>query len=335
MVIIQLYKNFVEYGGAEKVAIEIHKGFKQAGCKSFLMGSNPFQKNNSKYNVNKSEYIKFNLLHIFKLKNATIFSHHRKNTTILYFLNIILRLNLRLIHVAHNEFNNLKYLSFYPQEIITVSQRVKDNLISFFNINAENITVIYNGLPDLYNSTKDKYAVKEKIKILYAARITTVKGQVELVKNFKGKLNNNIQIDFAGIGENYEELLSLTQDEKHFQCIGFADLSSILYKYNYVMLFSSNEGLPLTLIESCSFKKPIICNDIGGNIEIVEDGVNGFVVNHYPDLLQLINNGLPSIDSESYRNMSTNARKTFEDKFVKEQMIENYIKFIENKTHVS
>jgi glycosyltransferase involved in cell wall biosynthesis len=335
MVIINFYKSFIEYGGAEKVAIEIHKGLKQSGYQCFLMGNNSCKKNNSKYNIDKLEYIKFNFLQIFKLKNSTIFSHHRKNTTILYFLNTLFRLNIRLIHVAHNEFDNLKYFSFYPKEIITVSQRVKDNLISFFNVKPSNITVIYNGLPDLYDSTKDQYLLNEKIKILYAARITKIKGQVELVRKISGKLNNNIQIDFAGIGENYEELLTLTSEIDNFKCLGFSDLSLNLYKYDYVMLFSSNEGLPLTLIESCSFNKPIICNDVGGNIEIVKDGINGFVVNDYLELLQLLNYQLPKTSSETYRKMSKNAREIFESKFLKNKMIDNYIKFIEKQIYIS
>jgi glycosyltransferase involved in cell wall biosynthesis len=245
---------------------------------------------------------------------------------------MIFRLNIRLIHVAHNEFDNLRYFSFYPKEIITVSQRVKDNLITYFNIEPNNITVIYNGLPDLYVSKKDDYSINEKIRILYAARITKIKGQVELVKKLTGKLNDNIQIDFAGIGENYEELLMLTSGNLNFKCLGFTDLSLNLYKYDFVMLFSSNEGLPLTLIESCSFKKPVICNDVGGNIEIVKDGINGFVVNDYLQLLQLLNSQLPNKSSESYIKMSNNARKIFESKFLTGKMIENYINYIENRT---
>lgn len=334
MVIINLYKNFIEYGGAEKVAIDVHYGLTELGYECYLMGGNSFESNNSKYNIEKKQYKKFSALNAFNLKNTTIISHHRKNTTILFFLNKLLRLNIRLIHVAHNEFDNLKFFSYYPKEIITVSQRVKDNLVSFFNVNPNNITVIYNGLADLYDQLRDTNLSTDKIKILYAARITKVKGQVELVNNLKGKLNNNIQIDFAGTGEDDLELQAITKEDKNFNCLGFTNLSNEFYKYNYVMLFSSNEGLPLTLIESCSFKTPVICNDIGGNVEIIDDAVNGFVVNDYSSLLDLINNKLPEINPESYATMSDNARATFEKKFLKIKMIENYKEYIEKGKHV-
>jgi len=38
------------------------------------------------------------------------------------------------------------------------------------------------------------------------------------------------------------------------------------------------EGLPLVLAEAASLSLPLIATDIGGNNEIVADGINGFVV---------------------------------------------------------
>jgi glycosyltransferase involved in cell wall biosynthesis len=332
MVVINFYKNFIEYGGAEKVALEVHKGLSDSGHESYVMGLNSFDENNKKYNIHKSSYKQFTVFNFFKLRRTTILSHHRRTTTILYVLNFIFHLKIRLIHVAHNEFCNLKYCSFYPKEIIAVSQRVKENLVTFFKINSKNITVIYNGMPDLFDSRKTVSAVEDKIKILYAARITKIKGQIDLVRQFEGKLNTNVLIDFAGIGEEYDELLNLTTTSSNFTCLGFVDLAVELYKYDYVMLFSSNEGLPLTLIEACSFKKPIICNDVGGNIEIVSNGLNGFVMGDYVELLHLLNNKLEKIDRNEYEAICENSRKIYEEKFLTESFRLSYVKYIEKST---
>jgi len=55
---------------------------------------------------------------------------------------------------------------------------------------------------------------------------------------------------------------------------------------NFTMLYTEREGLPVSLIESCKYGVPIICNDVGGNLEIVEHGVNGYVVNTYNELIE-------------------------------------------------
>lgn len=41
---------------------------------------------------------------------------------------------------------------------------------------------------------------------------------------------------------------------------------------------SSSEGLPVSIMEACSFGIPIIATNVGGTAEIVQAGVNGILL---------------------------------------------------------
>jgi len=85
---------------------------------------------------------------------------------------------------------------------------------------------------------------------------------------------------------------------------------------------SQTEGLSNVLLEAMSTGLPVIATDVGGNPEVVADGVNGMIVPvHAPDLmakeaLDLAKNG------ERLRVWGTNSRKRVEEEFSVEKMVQ-------------
>jgi glycosyltransferase involved in cell wall biosynthesis len=57
-----------------------------------------------------------------------------------------------------------------------------------------------------------------------------------------------------------------------------ADMPALYASVDIVVLPSYWEGLPRCLMEAAAMAKPIVASDISGNREVVEDGVNGFLV---------------------------------------------------------
>ena len=136
-----------KFGGAQKILCDIHNGiniFHEKHISSF----DRYDNLDKKYNICASEYIQFNLFNLSKINNSIILSHHRKTTAILYFLIKANFINTKLIHVAHTEFNNLKYFTFFPDTVIAVSESVKRNIIEYFGLDKRRIIVIYNGIRD-------------------------------------------------------------------------------------------------------------------------------------------------------------------------------------------
>lgn len=91
---------------------------------------------------------------------------------------------------------------------------------------------------------------------------------------------------------------------------------------------SSSEGIPVSIMEACSFGIPVIATDVGGTAEIVKDGENGFLLR--PDftpgeLLHALNR-IRSMSGEDYEKLCENSRSVWRNSFSAER---NYPEFYE------
>jgi glycosyltransferase involved in cell wall biosynthesis len=326
MKVVSVFTSFKQVGGAETIAYVLHNGMFN-NSQRYLMSFDLFGELHPQYRISSKEYLIFSIKNIRRHRDFVFLSHHRKTTTYLILINRLLHLNLRIIHVAHNEFDTLKYLTFFPREIICVSNKVKDNHLNFFNLKSKRISTIYNGLEGTVSSVPK--TVGKTIKILYLARISAEKRQIELVQELADGLIGSIEIHFAGRGDLSNKLNSLCQNSAYFKFIGFVDVVDVIHEFDYLMLFSTREGLPLSLIEAQKYGKPVIANDVGGNVEIIENGVNGFIVNSFEALKNKLNE-LTKIDQNRYNELSLNSAKNFEERFSQKMMIANYEHFIQN-----
>ena len=89
------------------------------------------------------------------------------------------------------------------------------------------------------------------------------------------------------------------------------------------------EGMSNVLLESCACGRPIITTNRSGCREIVDDGVNGFVVNQKDsqDLIDKIERFL-TLSLEERRNMGLAGRAKVEKEFDRQIVIEKYMKEI-------
>ncbi|RZK24563.1 MAG: glycosyltransferase, partial [Flavobacterium sp.] len=55
------------------------------------------------------------------------------------------------------------------------------------------------------------------------------------------------------------------------------DIESMWKEYHALVLPSRCEGLPLSMVEAMSAGRPVVISDIGGNTELVEEGITGFI----------------------------------------------------------
>lgn len=66
-------------------------------------------------------------------------------------------------------------------------------------------------------------------------------------------------------------------EEVHFWNARY-DIWDYLANADYTVLLSDSEGLSYTVQESLQYQVPCIVSDVGGNTELITDGVNGYVV---------------------------------------------------------
>ena len=327
MKIYTVYTNFHSYGGAELIALNISSGLKERGYEVIILSYSKKTKFHKNYLFGDLSIERITFSSFFRIgKNDILISHHRKMTSLFLIWKVLFFKKYTIIHVAHNEFTTLKYFSLFSKKIVAVSNKVKQNLIDYFMINSDRVRVIYNGIHD----SQLGYFNKERTKrILIPARVNKVKRQLEIFDELKGKIPDNIEIHFAGVGEDFDELKYrvYANNNSQFKVLGFCSIEDIIREYDFVMLFSKNEGLPTVFIEAFMYSKPIICNNVGGNLEILDDGVNGFCVHNFDELLSIIH-VIDNMHDEDYFTMCENARKKYESYFLISKMIDSYEKLI-------
>lgn len=329
MRVVSVYPNFANQGGAQDVALQLAEHLNK-GVKPIVLVETPLSDIVPVYS-SRAEFLSFSWHNVRKLAdgNTLFLSHHRKNTSLLLLFGGMMCKKLPLIHVAHNTFTSLKWFSFFPEKIIAVSNAVKANLIEYFGVSENRVQVVFNGMKDVRNDKVSELHPQE-IHILLPGRICPVKQQVDTVKALRGKLAKHIHIFFAGEGEDVERLKAEIAGDNQFHYVGFLKMDEHLNEYDYVCLFSKNEGLPLSLIEGCMFGKPLITNEIKAVLDINKVGVTGF---SYPDFetLKVGLNKLPLPNSEYYKRLSNQARKHYDTYFTEEEMIGRYKKIIQEE----
>ena len=92
------------------------------------------------------------------------------------------------------------------------------------------------------------------------------------------------------------------------------------YRTKPVDLFvntSSLEGLPVSIMEACSFGIPVVATDVGGTKEIVRDGKNGFLLgaDFKPETLANDIERICRMTGKERNAMRTASRKIWEENF--------------------
>jgi len=115
-------------------------------------------------------------------------------------------------------------------------------------------------------------------------RLIDRKGYGFLLKAFAAvaKTYPNIKLVLVGDGEGRAKLevqSSALGIQKQVSFLGQrSDVRDILKSFNLFVLPSLQEGLPTVLLESMACGVPVIATDIPGTQELVEDGINGWLV---------------------------------------------------------
>ncbi|MDF1712088.1 MAG: glycosyltransferase family 4 protein, partial [Akkermansiaceae bacterium] len=74
-----------------------------------------------------------------------------------------------------------------------------------------------------------------------------------------------------------KELIGITDCGEKMRMAGYVrDMESLWNQHHALLLPSRGEGTPLVAVEAMMCGRPVIATDVGGNAEIIEDGVTGF-----------------------------------------------------------
>lgn len=269
---------------------------------------------------------------------TVIHSHHRMAA---FYTEILFGSSIIKIANAHNTFFDKKLLTRFAYrntKVIAVGEMVKKNLVGFYKISSDQITVIHNAIkpfdgkispiPLLTEYRENGYKIIGNV-----GRLSEQKGMEYFINAVPGVIEKFPKTKFVivGDGEDKDKLVNMVKQmnlDEYITFLGYrSDIQNVMSQMDFIVLSSLWEGLPLTPIEAFSVGKTVVATAVDGTPEIVQNGINGILIKP-KDIKEIVNNIcylLNNIDVLDKFHVSAKERYNAEFSFEKLRM--NYIGF--------
>jgi len=146
--------------------------------------------------------------------------------------------------------------------------------------------VIYNGIDTSVFKKRENLNLNQagKVQFVVVSHLRESKGLQDLIDALgylEDAIKNRLHITIYGEGPLEEGLKQQAKDKEVDQLLTFKGSSSeipkILVDYEYLIQPTYMECFSLSILESLSANVPVITTTVGGNPEVIRDGVNGFL----------------------------------------------------------
>lgn len=272
-----------------------------------------------------------NLLKITRDFNpAIVHSHHRYTT---FLAQLLPFRHYKLIHTFHLEQFTKRWNIFFGDYATAVSQGCKDHFIKCFNLKADFIEVIYNGIDSNAKKISSSPIEKKEGDIIASVigRLTEQKGHEILIKAIAclpDIAKNRFKVVFVGDGEKRDALEKLVKHLNLENNVIFAGYQNNVYPYinssDFTIMPSLWEGFSLAVLESYLYAKPVVGSNIGGIPELIINKKTGLLVLS-GDPKTLADAILYFMDNPALVKEFGNAGKQIVlDKFTAAKMIDSY-----------
>ena len=214
------------------------------------------------------------------------------------------------------------------RSIVANSTEVIKVVSSIEQIPVSRINLIHNGVFFANSGSKEGEALlKEKIKyqtgdfiISNVANLKKVKRQEDIIRALlilKDRGVKNIKLLLAGVNNQaYQSHLENLAAESHVTdqvfFLGEVLTPESIYSFSNIMVLSSEaEGFSNSVIEALFFGVPVIASNVGGNLDVIKNGVNGFLYEstNTVELAESIAYYY-NLSNEEKENLSRNATET-------------------------
>jgi glycosyltransferase involved in cell wall biosynthesis len=222
-------------------------------------------------------------------------------------------------------------------EIVAISLFMKNSLVNYGGINKRKVHVIYPNLPESSYIEKE---IEETFTITFIGKLELWKGVSNLLRAFKkvAEKRSNVKLLIVGNGSLEKHLKRFVIREKLQGIVSFkgwvphSSLPLIMKETDMVVAPSLwPEPFGRTVVEAMLYGKPVLINPVGGLIEQVENGVNGFYTNCFDE--NIIATKLMEVTDAPRENlieMGKRAREYVLKKFDNEQEIKKLIKIYDS-----
>ncbi len=177
---------------------------------------------------------------------------------------------------------NFFVLSKCFHRVVGVSQDIQEAFVQQHGFRENKVSVIHNGTE--IPSTLPMKRIREAFVIGSSGRLFPVKDypfMIEIAREAR-KRSDKVRFELAGDGPERPKLQGLIHRyglKDVFVLKGHVDDISGFYRGLDLYLNTSvHEGIPMSVLEAMSFGLPVIAPKVGGLTEIVDDGLDGYLV---------------------------------------------------------
>ena len=202
---------------------------------------------------------------------------------------------LNPVHYATIFLETLQYSKPFHRLIIAISHQVKLDLINYFGIDEKRIVVIHHGVNveefDLSEQTSIRRSVRADLNIdegtkviIFAAHEFKRKGLSILLRSLANARNSNFVLLIAGQDDptDFKNEAQRLNIENKVRFLGVRKDIKRLYLASDVFAFpTSYEAFGLVITEAMACALPVIVPRDAGASELIEDGVDGFLMSSW------------------------------------------------------
>jgi glycosyltransferase involved in cell wall biosynthesis len=169
--------------------------------------------------------------------------------------------------------------------MVAINRAIIDELAAA-GVPGERIVVIPNGVETEAAAPKSDYAAGDPVRVVFVGRLHPQKGLDVLLEAFRAVLESaperRWRLSVLGDGplrarlEAQAERLGLGGAVEFCGAVG--DVPARLLSSDIFVLPSQAEGMSNALLEAMAHGLPVVATRVSGNVDLIEDGVNGLLV---------------------------------------------------------
>lgn len=228
-------------------------------------------------------------------------------------------------------------------KFITVSDAVARKIAVDEGVPSSKMTTIYNGIDTSEYRMREGDsggALRKKLSMEDGQFVVGIVGHIRPEKNYRvffhalNLVHKEID-DFKalivggdghGLMQGYMRYSEANGFRDHIVFTDYVDhTKQYIELFDIACLVSRTEGFSNAILEYMSMGKPVIATAVGGNLEIIEEGSNGFLIpeNDPESLADRIL--FLYRDRERIRRMGENSRRLVETKFTIDRMVRSHL----------
>lgn len=264
---------------------------------------------------------------------------------------VVIRLNGSDTYFCHLDNRPVKWINRFHEKralqkangLLSVSQFTADLTNEVFGLQKD-FTIIPNSIDvDLFNNNENSNDNKV---ILYFGSLIRKKGLLELPFIFNEVIQKNPEAQLVLVGKDVPDVVSVNlstwammqslftkealSNVNYLGSVPYQEIKAHIKTAGVCVFPTFAEALPVSWIEAMALRKPIVASNIGWATEVIEDGVEGFLV-HPKNHQQYAERILELLESPKLQSaFGTAARKKVVDTFSMEIVAKQSLLFYED-----